>query len=79
MWNSKNKNIERANELRIVQTTNSLGEIRYTIEKFHVWGKYMSCWFTEKSDIDTLENAVKIKTEKELEILRATIVQRNVL
>ena len=67
----------KKNELRIVKNVNELGETIYNIERFYIWGKYMSGWFTEKSNIDTPEEALKIKNEIKHNILKNTIIEKN--
>lgn len=79
IWDRKNKNIERNNEVRIVKIINALGETKYDVERFRVWGKYMNMWCTAKSNIDTHEEALVAKNEIEQKLLRNTIVDRNVL
>lgn len=69
----------KQNELRITEVINALGEKIYSIEKYKMWGKYCSLWFIEKNNIDTYENAVKLKSEIEQQILKDTVIQVNVL
>lgn len=78
-WNKKNRIEIEQNELRIIEVINKLNEKTYIIEKYRMWGKYCSMWFTIFSGIDTYENAVKIKYQIEQQILKDTIVYRNVL
>jgi hypothetical protein len=73
-WN-KRKEVIKQNELRIAEVINELNKKTYAIEKYRMWGKHSSMWFTEKSGIGTYANAVKIKAELEQEILRDTIDQ----
>ena len=75
----KKRNRAKQNDLRILEFTNKLNEKTYSIEQYRIWGKHMSMWFTEKSGIETYENAVKIKSEMEQQILKNTIVQIKVL
>ena len=78
-WNKNKKEKQKQNELRIVEVTNGLGEKTFSIYKYRMWGKHCSMWFIEKTNIDTYENAVKLKSEIEQQILKDTIIQVNVL
>lgn len=80
LWkiNKRKEAKEKENDLRIVEITNGLGEKTFSIEMYNMWGKYFSMWTTEKSNIDTYENAVKLKSEIEKQILKATVVSRRI-
>lgn len=53
---------------------------KYTqLKNIKCGGKYCSLWFIEKNNIDTYENAVKLKSEIEQQILKDTVIQVNVL
>jgi len=75
----KERNVLKQNQLRISEVVNGLGEKSYAIDKFRIWGKYMSMWFSEKTNIDTYENALKIKSELEQQILKNTIINKVVI
>jgi hypothetical protein len=78
-WKNKRCTKVKQNELRITEVINGLGEKSYSIEKYRMWGYHASMWFDEKTGIDTYENAIKLKSEIEKQILKDTIVKVNVL
>ena len=67
----------KQDELKIVESINTFGKKIYSIEKYKIWGKYCSMWFTEIDNIDTWEEAVDLKSEMEQEILEKTIISRS--
>lgn len=84
MWWNKKKEIKSENkpkdgDLRIVELTNRLNEKSYIIERYNTYELCYEWWEEVKTDIDTYENALEIKSEIEEEVFRKTIIQRKVM
>lgn len=61
------------NELRIIEVKYESGNIKYRIDKYHIWGKYMRAWFPEISGIENYEIAKLKLDELNKSILDSTI------
>ena len=76
----RKKNRNKIDDLRIVEITNGLGEISYSVERFYRSGTFIPLliWYTQIKNIKNYNTAVEKKEQLDTKIKRDKIVNRKI-